>query len=344
MTNKPDSKKRLKLWMVISVVATIVICCGGTYLYFAAQAAKTYSVPLVVNAKGLDTEKGTKIPVQTTGKDSKGNDVDDVFYEESNSFDIALRPGNYNVAVEASPIAEDDTIYNTKRTATKVSVAEDGKATVEKEITIKPIPAEEVTDEQIDLAYKTAKGSGIDISKLDKLKERAKKRRDDAIAKKAEEEKRAADEKAADETRKAENNRTATQRGHFLVTDYFYVDVLPNYWDPSNWSVKQIDNHTWEIWRKHGNIYDGMIRISVAKKNPWPCDREHSLGSTGTGMNVYVGGGAGEGITKYLKIELTKTWNPDDPNSIRADGFSNAEHQELEKARERLKKEQTGGN
>ena len=177
---------------MIAVIAAIVVCCGGAYLYFSAQEAKTYGVPIVVNAKGLDTEKGTKIPVHATGKDSKGNDVDSVFYGGSSSSDIALKPGDYSLAIAASPIAEDGTTYDTKDAVTRVSIAKDGKTDVEKEITIEPIPAEEVTDEQIDSAYKAAKDSGIDISKLDELKERAQKRRDDAVAaKKAEEEKKA---------------------------------------------------------------------------------------------------------------------------------------------------------
>ena len=55
-----------------------------------------------------------------------------------------------------------------------------------------------------------------------------------------------------------------------------------------------------------------------------------------------MGNGAGAGLAKYLKVELTKTWNPDDPDSIRADGLSNSEYQDIAEARQRLKEEQTG--
>lgn len=80
MVDESVKKKRTKLLVVIAVIAAIAVCCGGAYLYFSAQEAKTYGVPIVVNAEGLDTEKGTKIPVHATGKDSKGNDVDSMFY------------------------------------------------------------------------------------------------------------------------------------------------------------------------------------------------------------------------------------------------------------------------
>ncbi|MDK7337207.1 hypothetical protein [Pauljensenia sp. UMB0895] len=115
MVDESVKKKRTILLVVIDVIAAIALCCGGAYLYFSAQEAKTYGVPLVVNAKGLDTEKGTKIPVHATGKDSKGNDVDSVFYGGSSSSDIALKPGDYSLAIAASPIAEDGTIYMTQR-------------------------------------------------------------------------------------------------------------------------------------------------------------------------------------------------------------------------------------
>lgn len=332
MVDESAKKKRTKLLVVIAVIAAIAVCCGGAYLYFSAQEAKTYGVPIVVNAKGLDTEKGTKIPVHATGKDSKGNDVDSMFYGGLSYSDIALKPGDYRLAIAASPIAEDGTIYDTKDAVTKVSIAKDGKTDVEKEITIEPIPAEEVTDEQIEAAYNAAKDSGIDISKLDELKERAQKRRDDAVAAK-----KAAEKKA----RKAEEERNAAQNSHLLATDYFYVDVLPAYRNPSDWTVKKIDDHTWEILRQPANDYGGAISISVAKDNPWPNSGTKDLGTTGTGLNVYMIG-AGDDLEQYLKVKLTKTWNPNDPDSIRRDGFSNSEYQDIAEARQRLREEQTG--
>ena len=331
MTDESSKKKRTKLWVAIGVVAAIAVCCGGAYLYLSAQAAKTYGVPLVVNAEGLDTKKGTKIPVHATGVNSKGNKVDSVFYGGSSSSDIALNPGDYSLAIEASPIAEDGTIYDTEDAGTKVNIAKDGKVVVEKEITIEPIPAEEVTDEQIEAAFNAAKDSGIDAAKLDDLKDKAQKRRDDAVtAKKAEEEKKAAEEKAAN-------------GGHSFATDYFYVDV-PSDWKSSEWSVEQLDDHTWQITHMPANDYGGAISIAVAKDNPWPWYGTQELGTTGTGLNVYLGNGAGDGLEKYLKIELTQTWSPDDPNSVRADGLTNSEYQDMADAREWLKQQQTGGN
>ena len=337
MTEQSGKKKRTVLWIAIGVVTAVALCCGGAYLYLSAQASKTYGVPLVVNAEGLDTDKGTKIPVRATGKDSAGNDVDTVFYAGSGS-SIKLRPGDYRLAIEASPIAQDGTIYTTKGATTKVSITKDGKTSVKKEVTIEPIPAESVTDEQIDAAYKAAKDSGISSSKLDKLKEKAQKRRDDAVAaKKAEEEKKDAEASAA------ENSQTSSDQtssgGHSFTTDYFYVDV-PSDWKQNEWSVTQLDDHTWQISHKPANDYGGAICIAVAKDNPWPVYGTQELGATGTGLNVYVGNGAGDGLEKYLTIGLTKSWDPNDPNSIRGDGMTNSQFQDQLNAREWLKAQQ----
>lgn len=230
MADRSGKKKRAALWVAIGIAAAVAICCGGAYLYLSAQVSKTYSVPLVVNAEGLDTRKGTKITIHATGKDSSGNSVDSVFHAGSDSSDIALRPGDYRLAIEASPIAADGTIYDTKGASTKVSIDKDGKVNVKKEITIKPVPAEEVTDAQIDAAYKAAKDSGISSSKLDKLKEKAQKRRDDAVAaKKAEEEKKTDEANKSTEASTSESEQTSTDQassgGHSFTTDYFYVDV-----------------------------------------------------------------------------------------------------------------------
>ena len=342
MADESGKKKRTKLWVAIAVIAAIAVCGGGAYLYFSAQAAKAYGVPLVVNAEGLDTEKGTKIPIHATGKDSKGNAVDSVFYGGSSSSGIALKPGDYSLAIEASPIAEDGTIYNTKDAVTKVSIAKDGKTNVEKEITIEPIPAEEVADEQIEAAYNAAKDSGIDAAKLDDLKEKAQKRRDDAItAKKAEEEKRAAEEKAAEEQKAAETK--AANGGHAFMTDYFYVDV-PSSWKSSEWSVEQIDSHRWRFSHMPANDYGGAADVVVAESDPWPNSNTTHLGMTGTGLNVYYTQAGAGFFDKGATITLTQAQASDNSDYMRADGLWNSVYQEMMRARERARQQQTGGS
>ena len=131
-----------------------------------------------------------------------------------------------------------------------------------------------MTDAQIDAAYKAAKDSGISLSKLDKLKEKAQKRRDDAVAaKKAEEEKKTDEANKSTEASTSESEQTSTDQassgGHSFTTDYFYVDV-PSDWKQNEWSVTQLDDHTRQISHKPANDCGGAICIAVAKDNPWP--------------------------------------------------------------------------
>ena len=96
MADESMKRKWTKLSALIAVIAVVAVCCGGAYLFFSAQETRTYGVPIVVNAKGLDTEKGTKIAVHATGKDFKGNDVDSVFYGGAKAPPLALPPGGYS--------------------------------------------------------------------------------------------------------------------------------------------------------------------------------------------------------------------------------------------------------
>ena len=57
----------------------------------------------------------------------------------------------------------------------------------------------------------------------------------------------------------------------------------------------------WTISHMSANDYGGVISIAVAKDNPWPWYGTQGLGTTGTGLNVYLGNGAGDGLEKYLK-------------------------------------------
>lgn len=343
MSTSPDRKRAIIMWTVIGIVAGLAICGIGAFWYRSEQASKTYGVPLVVNAEGLDTNTGTKIPVHATGSDAQGNAVDRVFYGSSGSSDIALKPGDYSLAIEASPIAEDGTIYQTEGAATKVSIDKSGTTNVEGEITIEAIPAAEVTDDQIESACKAAEGSGIDQSKLDSLKQAAQKRRDDAVAAK-EAEAKAAEEAQAKADAEAKAQAQAAQGGHSFQTDYFYVDV-PSSWKSSEWSVRQTDDHTWQFMHTPANDYAAGATVSVAESDPWPgSNATEDLGPTGTGVNVfYTEAGAdffGEGAAT---IGLTQTYDVDDPDSIRADGISNSDYNAIANAREKLRQEQLSG-
>lgn len=354
-TNISRSKK------IIILVAIIVaaVLCGGAIWYIQSQQSKAYGIPLVINAEGLNTEKGTKIPIRAKGEDVRENPVDASFYGGTTSSDIVLKPGKYTLSVSDSPIAEDGTIYSVDGANTDVTISKDGKVSVGSEITISPIPAEQVTDEEIEKACDAAKGSGIDPSELDSLKKKAQARRDIAVAeKKAAEEKAAAEQAAAEKAseeqaaaEKASEEQAAAEEtadsynGHSYSNDYFYIDV-PADWNSSDWSVEQISEYKWDFEYKPNNHPTGGAVIVVAMDNPWSSNNGavKNLGKLANGQNVYANF-AGGGISE-VSIGLNSTWANDDEyakdHGLTDEGET--DWNAIWEAREKMKEEQTGGN
>ena len=306
--------------IIVAVIAAAVLCCGAIW-YIHSRQSKTYSVPLVINAEGLDTKQGTKIPIRVKGKDIRGNAVNKSFYGGTSSSDIALKPGKYRFTVSHSPIAKDGTIYNVDGASTDTSISKDGKVSVKSEITIPPIAAEKVTDEEIKKACDAAKDSGISTSKLNTLKKKAQTRRDDAVAEKT----------------------AASSSGHAYSNDYFYIDV-PDDWTSSDWSVEQINSVKWKLEYKPNNHPVGEAVIVVAADNPWPKNNGavKDLGKLANGQNVYVtfaGGGFSE-----VSFGLNSTWSNNheyaQENGLTDEGET--DWNAIWKARDMMRKEQTG--
>lgn len=156
---------------------------GGVHV--SGEAARTMvSVKLSVNAPGLDTSKGTKIPIAVSGKDANGNLVDEVLYVNQSGKGIELLPGSYSFTAAASPIAADGTIYSLPKGKIGADVEKDGQDLSSAGTLEFDVPsADAVTDSQIDMAYKyAAKGgcSSADVAAI--LKNAATQRRDIAVS------------------------------------------------------------------------------------------------------------------------------------------------------------------
>lgn len=230
-------------------MAALLAAGGGAGYYFGVYApeqareaaeqealAAKHAVRFSVSAQGWDTSAGaSRLPVHITGKEELGEKVDAVRYVDSDGEGVELRRGSYKVEVAASPIAADGTVYAVPAEKLSIKLGEkaDGKKTVDAgDVTLEPVEATEVTDDQIAAAKKYAeedkgaKKAGLDFDAA-ALATAATKRRDDAVAaKQAEEEAR---RQAEEEARKAEEARQA----RMFETDYFTM-VLPD-WFPMDW-------------------------------------------------------------------------------------------------------------
>lgn len=228
--------------IIAAIVAVLLVLGGAAGYYFGVYAperareaaeqealAAEHIVRVSVAAEGWDTAAGaTRVPLQVKGREERGEKVDKVCYVDSTGAGLKLRRGAYTVTVAGSPIAADGTVYTVPDTEVEVEIDEKDAAkkgdvdATGTAVKLDPVPATDVTDEQIADAKKWAEGdegaadAGCTFD-ADALATAATKRRDDAVAAKK------AEEEAA---RRAEEDRQART----IDTDYFTM-VLPD-WFP----------------------------------------------------------------------------------------------------------------
>lgn len=257
-TPAPAKAKRSKRPLAIAAVVIALLAAGGGAGYYfgvyapeqARQAAEQetlaakHAVRFSVSAQGWDTSAGaSRLPVHITGKEERGKKVDTVRYIDSDGGGVELRRGSYEAEVAASPIAADGTIYAVPTDKLDIKLGEkaaEKKAVDAGDMTLEPVEASEVTDDQIAAAKKyaeedeDAKEAGFDFD-AEALATAATKRRDDAVAaKQAEEEAR---RQAEEEARKAEEARQART----IETDYFTM-VLPDWFPIDQFTVQTTDH------------------------------------------------------------------------------------------------------
>lgn len=257
-TPAPAKAKRSKRPLLIAAIVTALLAAGGGAGYYfgvyapeqarevverEALAAK-HAVRFSVSAQDWDTSAGaSRLPVHITGKEERGKKVDTVRYIDSDGGGVELRRGSYEAEVAASPIAADGTIYAVPTDKLDIKLGEkaaEKKAVDAGDVTLEPVEASDVTDDQIAAAKKYAeedegaKKAGFDFD-AEALATAATKRRDDAVAaKQAEEEAR---RQAEEEARKAEEARQART----IETDYFTM-VLPDWFPIDQFTVQTTDH------------------------------------------------------------------------------------------------------
>lgn len=94
----------------------------------ARQEALTsvHAVAIEVDARGWDTGDGASpLPVEVTGTEAAGDEVDEVQFVDSDGDGLELRAGDYELRVACSPIADDGTMYDAPSRAVELSIDED---------------------------------------------------------------------------------------------------------------------------------------------------------------------------------------------------------------------------
>lgn len=309
-TPAPAKAKRSKRPLAIAAVVIALLAAGGGAGYYfgvyapeqARQAAEQealaakHAVRFSVSAQGWDTSAGaSRLPVHITGKEERGKKVDTVRYIDSDGGGVELRRGSYEAEVAASPIAADGTIYAVPTDKLDIKLGEkaaEKKAVDAGDMTLEPVEASEVTDDQIAAAKKyaeedeDAKKAGFDFD-AEALATAATKRRDDAVAaKQAEDEAR---RQAEEEARKAEEARQART----FETDYFTM-VLPD-WFPMDWFEFETTSDTLTANDVRAQDVASKANFTVYATDGSPRGAEtafsKTIGKTSSGKTVVLSGG-----------------------------------------------------
>lgn len=274
-----------------NVVALLAVGGGAGYyfgIYAPEQAreaaeqealAAKHAVRFTVSAEGWDTSAGaSRLPLHITGKEARGKKVDVVRYVDSTGAGVELCRGSYKAEVAASPIAADGTIYAVpgKKIDVKVSKKAEGKKSIDAgNVSLAPVEATEVTDDEIAAAKKYAeedagaKKAGFSFD-ADALAQTATKRRDDAVADKQ------AEEEAKRQAEEARQART-------IETDD-YTMVLPDWFPIDEYEVTKGDG--WYVrLTKRGDDSDPIV-VDLIAYDP---NESGGHGCTGNAMEVEIG-------------------------------------------------------
>ena len=288
-------KRSKKPFIIAAVVVALLAVGGGAGYYFGIYApeqareaaeqealAAKHAVRFTVSAEGWDTSAGaSRLPLHITGKEARGKKVDVVRYVDSTGAGVELRRGSYKAEVAASPIAADGTIYAVpgEKVDVKVSKKAEGKKSIDAgSVSLTPVEATEVTDDEIAAAKKYveedtgAKKAGFSFD-ADALAQAATKRRDDAVAaKQAEEEAR----------RQAEEARQART----IETDDC-VMVLPDWFPIDEYKVtKRDDQYGWTVRIAKGEDDTDAIVVDLRAYDP---KNVGGFGTTGNAMSEKIG-------------------------------------------------------
>lgn len=307
--------------IVVGVLAALALIGGGIGWYLhnqheqevaAQQAAEEAAhaprkVTIDIIAEGWDTTAGaSRLPVRIVGEDLDGEEVDEIQYVASDGTGIEIRQGDYEFAFPGSPIAADGTIYTPPSGAIDVTVeSEDADAVIDAtgdmSLTLVPIDALEVTDEQIEAAYQLALADEDEgAPDADSLRSAAVARHDEAVAAKEEAEAAAAEE-AAREAR------------HVVAANYELY--LPEYWDGR--VTVEVDGNTVTIRSKaHPRLDVCTIQVQRGATVDRGDYLTSCMGDVDLGQGHYASVWATRWGPKIAELYSMATSDPDDYYSL----------------------------
>lgn len=279
--------------IVAGVVAAIVLGGGAGYYFGVYQpqqarieqenkeaeedAIKHSKHPVRITATGAswDTATGaSKLPVQVTGTDVDGKDVDQVFYVDSDGNGIKLMQGSYTLKVAASPLGSNGEIWNVPNIAVSIKLGDALKKNEKLDLRENakfelgdPVNAVDVEPGEITQAQNYARQGGCDSEDdADALANLATSARNGAVT--------------------TYNNKVSAARKSSLTYDGdVFTFQVPDSWYGS-WDV-QVDQGTYSgvkngLWVNYNIYHDGEREYTLSLSNHY----SSALNVIGTTRNV----------------------------------------------------------
>ena len=242
-------RKRSKAPLVIVALLLVAAAVGIAFFVrnnIVASQQKTYPVPFEVSAP-VSLAGASALPLHVSGTSAAGVRVEDTVFAPCDGSGFQLEAGTYKLTGAGSPIAADGTIFEVPALDIDVTVNETsgyagGAAT---SATLVPLEAWNVTDTQINDAYKFAmQGGSTSSDEAERLRSAATRKRDEALAAHKAEQSAADAERQAEEeaARKAEEERKKTEEEQRKKDEeeklyHYYLDGV-SFWIPEYWRGK----------------------------------------------------------------------------------------------------------
>lgn len=252
----PSSRRRAPIVIAAVVAAVVVIGIVAGFAWQRAEAERAeaeraeqqaerereeerarqealtsvHAVAIEVDARGWDTGDGASpLPVEVTGTEAAGDEVDEVQFVDSDGDGLELRAGDYELRVACSPIADDGTMYDAPSRAVELSIDEDlvaGRDLDRSDEVSFELDAlrSGVSSADIERAYDYAVDAGCDDA--DDLRDAARERYLDADD--------GADDDASASDRSGSSSGSSSPRGNAVSSMYddeFLTMAVPDGWE-----------------------------------------------------------------------------------------------------------------
>lgn len=268
-SGKKHQQSKKRRWIITIIAAAVACCIAGAVIAWSASrgggriTSADRTVDVSVGAPDYDADHSSPIPVRVVGETATGKKIDVVKYASSSKLSMRLAPGRYTLSLKASPLCR-QTLYR-QSASVKVEVPSSQSSSpraVTASMKLVKVDLADITDQQIDAAYKAAVQSGMSASQADAIKKQLVENHQQSVqAKQAAQ--AAAQQKAAEQKAQEELEQKTTK-----VTGWYAASAVSqsnsytgDYISSVNLSSNLLTvSGAWHVTSQKPNSFDGAVQ------------------------------------------------------------------------------------